>query len=60
MPMSAPAAWADGVSDAQQTLDAAEERLTQITQEHAKLQDEADDLQGQIDEAVEGVLEAQS
>ena len=60
MPMSAPAAWADGVSDAQQTLDAAEERLTQITQEHAKLQDEADDLQDQIDEAVEGVLEAQS
>ncbi len=58
--MPAAAAWADGVSDAQQTLDAAEERLTQITQEHTKLQDEADDLQGQIDDAVEGVLEAQS
>lgn len=58
--MPAAAAWADGVSDAQQTLDAAEERLTQITQEHTKLQEEADDLQDQIDDAVGGVLEAQS
>lgn len=60
MPMGASAAWADGVSDAQQTLDAAEERLTQITQEHAKLQDEADDLQVQIDAAVEGVMSSQA
>lgn len=60
MPMSAPAAWADSVSDAQETLDSAEARLAQIVEEHDKLQDEADDLQVKIDDAVEGVMAAQS
>lgn len=59
-PGAAPAAWADSVTDAQETLDAAEARLTQISDEHAKLQQEADDLQVQIDDAVEGVMAAQS
>lgn len=53
-------AWADDVSDAQATLEQAEERLTQISQEHTKLQEEAEGLQVQIDEAIEGVLDAQS
>lgn len=60
MPMGVSAAWADGVSQAQETLDAAEERLTQITEEHKRLQKEADDLQVQIDAAVEGVMSAQA
>ena len=59
-PGVAPAAWADSVTDAQATLDEAEARLTQISDEHAKLQQEADDLQVQIDDAVEGVMAAQS
>lgn len=58
--MGASAAWADGVSQAQETLDAAEARLTQITEEHERLQKEADDLQVQIDAAVEGVMSAQA
>ncbi|MFQ9741733.1 MAG: coiled-coil domain-containing protein [Slackia sp.] len=53
-------AWADDVSDAQATLEQAEERLTQISQEHAKLQEEAEGLQTQIDAAIEGVMDAQS
>lgn len=60
MPMSAPAAWADSVSDAQETLDSAEARLAQIVEEHDRLQDEADGLQVKIDDAIEGVMVAQS
>lgn len=60
MPMSAPAAWADSVSDAQATLDQAEQRLTQITEEHTKLQEEADDLQDQIDAMIGNVMDAQA
>lgn len=60
MPMTSSEAWADEVSDAQATLEQAEERLTQITQEHAKLQEEAEGLQVQIDEAIEGVMDAQT
>ena len=60
MPMSAPAAWADSVSDAQETLDSAEARLAQIVEEHDRLQDEADGLQVKIDDAIEGVMAAQS
>ncbi|MDO4442745.1 MAG: peptidase [Slackia sp.] len=60
MPVAAPAAWADSVSEAQETLDSAEARLAQIVDEHDKLQDEADELQVKIDDAVEGVIDAQS
>ena len=60
IPMTPSEAWADDVSDAQATLEQAEERLTQISQEHAKLQEEAEGLQTQIDAAIEGVMDAQS
>lgn len=59
MPLAAPAAWADDVSDAQAALDQAESRLKQIVEEHDALQKEADDLQVQIDGAVDGVMDAQ-
>ncbi|MDO4591083.1 MAG: peptidase [Slackia sp.] len=59
MPLAAPAAWADDVSDAQAALDQAESRLKQIVEEHDALQKEADDLQVQIDGAIDGVMDAQ-
>lgn len=53
-------AFADDVSDAQATLDQAEARMQQISEEHAQLEAQVEDLQGQIDEATQGVMDAQA
>ncbi len=53
-------AFADDVSDAQNALDAAEAQLQQISAEHEALIKQADALQTQIDEAIQGVLDAQA
>ena len=60
-PFAAPSvAFADEVSDAQSALDSAEAQLQQISAEHEALVAQADALQVQIDEAIQGVLDAQS
>ena len=60
-PFAAPSvAFADEVSDAQNALDSAEAQLQQISAEHEALVAQADALQTQIDEAIQGVLDAQS
>lgn len=60
-PFAAPSvAFADEVSDAQSALDSAEAQLQQISAEHEALVAQADALQTQIDEAIQGVLDAQS
>ena len=60
-PLVAPSiAFADEVSDAQSALDSAEAQLRQISAEHEALVAQADALQAQIDEAIQGVLDAQS
>ena len=60
-PFAAPSvAFADEVSDAQNALDSAEAQLQQISAEHEALVAQADALQVQIDEAIQGVLDAQS
>ncbi len=59
-PVAPQAAYADDVSDAQNALNSAEARMSQISQEHEALVKQADELQGQIDEAVQGVTDAQT
>ena len=53
-------AYADEVSDAQNALSAAEARMSQIASEHEALVKQAEELQRQIDEATQGVMDAQS
>ena len=53
-------AYADEVSDAQNALSAAEARMTQIASEHEALVKQAEELQEQIDEATQGVMDAQA
>ena len=57
---SAAPAYADEVSDAQNALSAAEARKSQIASEHEALVKQAEELQQQIDEATQGVMDAQS
>ncbi len=57
---SAAPAYADEVSDAQNALSAAEARMSQIASEHEALVKQAEELQQQIDEATQGVMDAQS
>lgn len=52
-------AYADEVSDAQNALSAAEARMSQIASEHEALVKQAEELQQQIDEATQGVMDAQ-
>lgn len=53
-------AYADEVSDAQNALSAAEARMSQIASEHEALVKQAEELQDQIDEATQGVMDAQA
>ena len=53
-------AYADEVSDAQNALSAAEARMSQIASEHEALVKQAEELQQQIDEATQGVMDAQA
>ena len=53
-------AYADEVSDAQNALSAAEARMSQIASEHEALVKQAEELQEQIDEATQGVMDAQA
>lgn len=53
-------AYADEVSDAQNALSAAEARMSQIASEHEALVKQAEELQEQIDEATQGVMNAQA
>ena len=53
-------AYADEVSDAQNALSAAEARMSQIASEHEVLVKQAEELQEQIDEATQGVMDAQA
>lgn len=53
-------AYADEVSDAQNALSAAEARMSQIASEHEALVKQAEELQKQIDEATQGVMDAQA
>lgn len=53
-------AYADEVSDAQNALSAAEARMSQIASEHESLVKQAEELQEQIDEATQGVMDAQA
>lgn len=53
-------AYADEVSDAQNALSAAEARMSQIASEHETLVKQAEELQQQIDEATQGVMDAQA
>lgn len=53
-------AYADEVSDAQNALSAAEARMSQIASEHETLVKQAEELQEQIDEATQGVMDAQA
>lgn len=53
-------AYADEVSDAQNALGAAEARMSQIASEHETLVKQAEELQEQIDEATQGVMDAQA
>ena len=53
-------AYADEVSDAQNALSAAEARMSQIASEHEALVKQAEGLQEQIDEATQGVMDAQA
>lgn len=53
-------AYADEVSDAQNALGAAEARMSQIASEHEALVKQAEELQEQIDEATQGVMDAQA
>lgn len=59
LPANSQVAYADDVSDAQAALDAAEARMAEITAEHDALVKQAEELQTQIDEALQGVLDAQ-
>lgn len=52
--------YADEVSDAQNALSAAEARMSQIASEHEALVKQAEELQQQIDEATQGVMDAQA
>ena len=53
-------AYADEVNDAQNALSAAEARMSQIASEHEALVKQAEELQKQIDEATQGVMDAQA
>ena len=53
-------AYADEESDAQNALSAAEARMSQIASEHETLVKQAEELQQQIDEATQGVMDAQA